>query len=259
MSTVPMYPRNFAKSATVPRHLAGVLVCMMFAAAPVAAAPSLSVVAEQYQSPAQLNLSPVQLWDTEWWLMVEARPDGAPLERLEYRTRFLDERPQSKAGGLSLPAAGDSLGGRVEIVLPGRIDYDRRLEARLRVYDTQGKASEWVVVHFPPNRSIRPADPERYVVQVDPADTRFRKIGTVEAEATESTRLSAVRDDLERQARAAGGDAAVGLRLVRSTADTFVFAADVVRYLEAPQPTATMAPKITDHVLGTIVIPYETR
>ena len=234
--------------------------CLALTAAPAIGAPSLSVVAEQHQSPAKISLSPVQLWDTEWWMVVDARPDGAPLERLEYRTRFLDERPQSKAGGLTLEA--DAIGpvdGRVEIKLPGRIDYDRRMEARLRVYDTQGNASDWAVVEFPPDRSIRPGDPDRYVVQVDPAETRYRVIGTVESEATESTRMSAVREDLEHQARAAGGDAAIGFRLVRNTADTFVFAADVIRYVEKPQPTPTIAPKTTDRVIGRIVIPYETR
>lgn len=231
------------------------------AAAPTLAAPSLRAEGEQRLKPAALRLSPIQLWDTEWWLLIDARPDGAALSRLEYRTRFTDERPQSKAGGIELDdSTVEALGGRVAIKLPTRDDYTRPLEARLRVTDAGGNSSEWVVVEFPPGKSIRPSNPSDYTVaaQAD-ADRKHRVVGIVEYEASDSTLLRVVRNELGRRARAAGGDAAVGVRMVRSTDESFVFEADVIRYLEVARPTPTAVSLATDRELGEIVVSYERR
>lgn len=242
------------------RSLASILAfCVTAPAFPAAAVPTLTVDSEQFQAPARA-LSPVQLWDTEWRLLIEAHPDGALLTRLEFRTRFLDDRPQTHAGGLDLqPSAVEPVAGRLVIELPARVDYERRFEARLRIHDAQGIASDWVTVKFPPERLLRPAAADAYVLSVDPVDSDYRIVGTVEFTAIESTRLSSVREGLERQAKAAGGDAAIGLRLERNTHDTYVFAADVIRYTAKPKPTPTPAAKATDRVLGKIVIPYEAR
>jgi len=231
------------------------------AAHPAQALPALELRAEERQQPAKLNLSPIQLWDTEWWLLLEATPDGSALSRLEYRTHFLDERPQSQAGGIDFAqTAAEPLGGRVAIRLPTRDDYERHFQLRARVTDTAGESSDWVIVDFPPEKSIRPSNPSVYKVsaQAD-ASRKHSVIGTVEYEATDSTPLRVVRDEIGRQARAAGGDAAVGVRLVRSTDETFVFAADVVRYLELPKPTPTAVTLATDRRLGEIVVTYERR
>lgn len=229
-------------------------------AAVAEATPTLRLQAEQRQQPAKINLSPIQLWDTEWWLLVEAIPDGKPLARVEYRGAFLDERPQSHAGGVDLgQRTAEPLGGRIEIKLPTRNDYERRFRLRARVIDTGGGSSEWVIMDFPPDKSIRPGDRDAYAVSAEAdAGRQHRVIGTVEYEATDATPLRVVRDELGRKARAAGGDAAVGVRLIRSTADTFVFGADVIRYLEIAKPTPTVSLS-TDRRLGEIVVPYERR
>jgi hypothetical protein len=229
------------------------------AAASALAAPTLQLEGEQHQQPAKLSLSPIQLWDTTWWLVLRAQSDGAPLTRAEYRTRFLDDRPQPKAGGVELSAAAnESVGGRVAIMLPTREDYDRPLEARMRVQDAAGNYSDWKSVEFPPEKRTRPAKPVLYPVSAQPeAGRKHRVIGSVEYEANESTSLGTVRDELGRKAKVAGGDAAVGVRMVSASGDKFVFAADVVRYLEQPVPTATAAPLATDRRLGEIVVPYE--
>jgi hypothetical protein len=242
------------------KNLAAIVlvVCVVVPALPAAAAPSLTVDAEQFQSPAKA-LSPVQLWDTEWRMLIDARPDGAPLTRLEFRARFLDDRPQSHAGGVDLQSNGEPVAGRLLIDLPARVDYDRPFEVRLRVHDSQGDTSAWAVARFPPKKSIRPLPEDNYVVSVGPVGGEYTIVKTVEFEASESTRMSAVREDLEYQARAAGGDAAVGLRLAKSSHDTYVFAADVIRYTTRPEPTPTEAAKATDRVLGRIAIPYEAR
>ena len=223
------------------------------------AAPTLQLRAEQRQKPAQLSLSPLQLYDTEWWLIVEAAPDGAALSRLEYRTRFTDNRPQSKAGGIEL-SENEALGGRIEIKLPTRDDYDRRMEVRGRVTDAAGNSSDWIIVEFPPEKTIRPRVPGAYAVAAQPdADRKHRVVGTVEYEAADSTSLRVVRDELGRRARAAGGDMAVGVRLVRSDGETFVFAADAIKYLEVAKPTPTAVTLATDRRLGEIVVSYERR
>lgn len=236
-----------------------VVAALCLVAAPALAVPSLQVEGEQHREPAKLSLSPIQLWDTTWWLLLQARSDGAAINRVEYRTRFLDERPQSKAGGLDLDAtATDIVGGRIAIKLPTREDYDRPLEARLRVHDVAGDYSDWAIVKFPPEKRISPPKPGTFALSAKPDPARrHRVLSTVEYEATDSTSLGAVREELGRLAKAAGGDAAVGLRLVRSNGDTFVFAADVVRYLEQPKPTPTPVPLPTDRLLGEIVVPYE--
>lgn len=226
---------------------------------PAAGAPVLSATAEQIQRPAKA-LSPIPLWDTHWRVLVEARPGGAPLSRLEYRTRFLDQRPQTHAGSLDLRSAADeAVAGHVAVELPSRAHYERPFEVRLRVHDVHGAASDWVTVRFPPEKTIRPAAPDAYVISVDPLEGDYRIVGTVEYEASEWTTLATVREKLEQQARAAGGDAAVGFRLTRSTPDTHVFAADVIRYRARPRPTPTVVPRATDRLLGRVVIPYEAR
>jgi hypothetical protein len=236
-----------------------VVVGLWLSAAAAAAAPTLLVEGELHTKPARISLSPIQLWDTTWWLVLQARPDGAALTRLEYRIRFLDDRPQSKTGGIELSGGpADGVAGRVAIRLPTREDYERPLEARMRVHDAAGNSSDWVAVEFPPEKQVRPPKRSAYTVSAQPeAERRHRIIGTVEYEAGDSTTLGVVRDELGRQAKAAGGDAAVGVRLVRNSDDKFVFAADVVRYLEQAKPTPTAVPLVTDRELGEIVVPYE--
>jgi len=236
-----------------------VAMALCLSAAPALSAPTLQLEGEQHQEPAKLSLSPIQLWDTMWWLVLQAQPDGAPLARAEYRTRFLDDRPQPKAGGIELNAAAtESVGGRVAIQLPTRDDYDRPLEARMRVQDTAGNYSNWITVEFPPEKRVRPPKPVLYPVSAQPdVGRRHRIIGKVEYEATESTSLGEVRKELGRKAKVSGGDAAVGARMVRESGDKFVFEADVVRYLEEPVPTPTVVPLATDRRLGEIVVPYE--
>lgn len=237
------------------------LIAMVAGAVPAGAQPTLRVRAEQRQQPARLSLSPIQLWDTEWWLLAEATPDGAALARIEYRTRFLDDRPQSLAGGVDLAqTVAEPLGGRIAITLPTRDDYQRRFEVRARVTDTTGASSDWISVAFPPDKTIRPGSESPYTVSAQPdADRKYDIVGTVEYEASDSTPLRVVRDELGRQARAAGGDAAVGVRLARSSEDSFVFAADAIRYVEAPLPTPTPVTLATDRKLGEIVVSYERR
>jgi hypothetical protein len=92
--------------------------------------------------------------------------------------------------------------------------------------------------------------------QAEP-ERKYDVISTVEYEATESTPLRDVRDELGRRAKEAGGDAAVAVRLARSSGDTYVFAADVVRYHDVAKATPTPVPLLTDRELGEIVVPYE--
>lgn len=230
-------------------------------AAPALAAPRLRVEAEQRRERSKLSLSPIQLWDTEWWLIIEAHPDGAALSRLEYRTRFTDDRPQSKAGGIELEASAvEVLAGRIAIELPTRDDYNRPMQVRLRVTDAGGDSSDWVVVEFPPEKTIRAASPDasRVAMQAD-ANRKHQVVGSVTYEASDSTSLRVVRDELGRQARAAGGDAAVGVRLVQTNEDSFVFTADAIRYLDVARPTPTAVTVGSERQIGEIVVSYERR
>jgi hypothetical protein len=87
-------------------------------------------------------------------------------------------------------------------------------------------------------------------------DDTYEKLGTVEAEATDDMTIGETRAQLQRKARAQGGDTALGFRLVRSADDRLTFAADVIRYNAAsPAPTAGPIAAPSDRVIGEIVFP----
>ena len=86
------------------------------------------------------DAGPVPLWDTSWWVVIQATRAQAPLTRLEYTARFTDGADsRSHTGGWDLSGADvDALSGRVIVKCPVRPDYDRRVRVQLRVRDALG-------------------------------------------------------------------------------------------------------------------------
>jgi len=223
--------------------------------------PSLTVTAQQLRTRAT-DAGPVPLWDTSWWVTIQAARAEAPLTRIEYTARFTDRassRPHTGGWDLGSDAA-DALSGRVVIKCPARPNYDHRVRVQLRVRDALGVASEWANADFPvrgePGETAS-AVPAGVLAGAGPSDER---LGVVEIEATDDMTIGQTRAALQRKARDQGGDA-VGLRLVRSTADQATFAADMVRHTAAaPAPAAVAVPAAaaSERVIGEIVF-HEAR
>lgn len=241
----------------IPVLLALGLVGVSVAASP----PSLAVTPQQLRTRAT-NAGPVPLWDTSWWVAVQATRAQAPLARLEYTARFVDA-PDSRpyTGGWDLNGADvDALSGRVVVKCPARPDYDHHVRVQLRVRDALGEASEWAAADFPvrgEQREAASAAPAG-VLPGAPSDER---LGAVEVEATDDMTIGQTRALLQRKARDQGGDAAEGLRLVRSSPDHATFAADVIRHKAAvPAPAIVPVPAAapSERVIGEIIF-HETR
>lgn len=151
--------------------------------------------------------------------------------------------------------------GRVLITLPTRPDYDRRMRVELRAHDGAGSSSDWILVELPPTEDSRFSAPNIPVLAAPHIDQKERMVGTVEVETNDRMTLGDVRQALQEKARDQGASAVLGLRLVRSDAQHVVFAADLVRYVDA---TPTAAPPKTgepaaERLLGEIVIPAARR
>jgi hypothetical protein len=230
-----------------------VFTCGQGHGAAAAGAPSLTATAQQVRTRTR-TVGLLPLWDTSWWVTVQASRAQAPLTRLEYSARFTDgsdSRPQT--GGWDLRGGdADGLSGRVVVKCPARPDYDRRVRVQLRVRDALGGASEWMVADFPVRDEPRQTS-AGVSAATQPGTDRPRP-GAVEIEASDDMTIGQARAILQRKAREAGGDAAGDLRLVRSTADHATFAADVIRHKAAvPAPTAEALPAPSERVIGEIV------
>lgn len=225
------------------------------AAAAGAPAPSLTAVPRQLRTRAT-DTGPLPLWDTSWWIVIQAARAQAPLTRMEYTARFTDSADtRSHTGGWDLSGEdGDALSGRVIVKCPMRPDYDHRVRVQLRVRDALGEASEWAIADFPvrgEQRETASAVPAAVPADSGPPD---KGVGAVEIEATDDMTIGEARAALQRKARDQGGDAASGFRLVRSTADHATFAADVVRHTAAPPaPAAAPVAPRSERVIGEIV------
>jgi hypothetical protein len=239
------------------------LVCALSSHTAAAAPPPSPAVTPQQLRTRATDAGPLPLWDTSWWITVQATRTEAPLTRLEYTARFTDaadSRPYT--GGWDLSGADvDALSGRVVVKCPARPDYEHHVRVQLRVRDTRGEASEWAAADFPvrgEQREAASAVPAAGLPGAGPSDER---LGAVEVEATDDMTIGQTRAMLLRKARDEGGDAAAGLRLVRSTTDHATFAADVVRHKVAgPTPAAVSVsvPVPSERVIGEIVF-HETR
>jgi hypothetical protein len=241
---------------SIPFLLALGLVCTLSSQIAAAAPPSLTVTPQQLRTRAT-DAGPVPLWDTSWWVVVQATRAQAPLTRLEYTARFTDSADRHPhTGGWDLSGGDvDALSGRVVVKCPVRPDYDHRVHVQLRVRDALGEASEWAIADFPV-RSEQRETASAVPAAVPPADPSDERLGAVEVEATDDMTIGQTRAMLQRKARDEGGDVAVGLRLVRSTADHATFAADVVRHnVAVPAPAAIHVPTAapSERVIGEIV------
>lgn len=240
------------------------LVCTVSSQTVAAAPPpSLTVTPQQLRTRAT-DAGPVPLWDTSWWIAIQATRGEAPLTRIEYTARFTDSadsRPHTGGWDLSGDDA-DALSGRVIVKCPARPDYDHRVRVQLRVRDATGAASEWAIADFPvrgEQHETANTVPAPVPADSGPSDER---LGAVEIEATDDMTIGQTRAALQRKARDQGGDAAIGFRLVRSTTDHATFAADIVRHKAAgPTPAAAVpvpAAAPSERVIGEIVF-HEAR
>ncbi|MBI3782401.1 MAG: hypothetical protein HY270_03260 [Deltaproteobacteria bacterium] len=226
------------------------VLCVVIGGA-AAQAPILKAAARQMRTVAKDNIGPVPLWDTSWWIEMKASGLGPDLARVDYRTRFVDgSEARSQAGGWDV--GGSAVDGRLTVACPARADYDRRLRVDLRVRNRSGQASDWVTVDFPPSNEVQ--ETGAVVVSSAPAvSTQQKVIGSVEVEADDRMSIGDVRAALQSKALAQGASAVVGLRLLRSSAERMVFAADLVRDVGVtPSPPKVGA---TQSLVGEISIP----
>jgi len=247
------------------RHvLAGLALLVGPLVANAQSLPTLTAEAGQERTRAHGVLSPIPLWDTSWWIVVQGTPKGAPLRQLDYRTRFRDSiKPESITGILPLEATDQNgFSGRLLVICQARPEYDRPLHVQLRVVDAAGAASPWVDVDFPV-RAERRTTPSAAATDTPLAEkgTPTGDLGQVEVEVSDETTIAEVKALLQRAAQARGGDAGSAVRLVDSTGGHLRFAADVVPHAAAVPPSPTVAvstptpPAASDRVLGQIIIP----
>jgi hypothetical protein len=249
----------------VPRRevCAAVLVALLLAAGrtPAEAGPTVTAIPHQSRVRANDPLSIVPLWDTTWWITLQAQPGGAPLESLEYHAKFTDGPDhRTRTGTIALTGDdGNGLNARIDVGCPTRPDYTRPLRVRLRVRDTSGISSDWAEVDFPVHAVDSPpplpTNPPPVTTEGQTAERVHETIGSVEIEVSNQTTIAAVREALQRKALERGGNAVVGFRLVSSTGERNTFAAEVVRYADAPAlptPTPTVVP--SDRVIGEILM-----
>src|SRR5262249_59946188 len=74
----------------VRRVLAGFALLVGPLVANAQSLPTLTAEAGQERTRAHGVLSPIPLWDTSWWIVVQGTPKGAPLRPLDYPKRFPD-------------------------------------------------------------------------------------------------------------------------------------------------------------------------
>jgi len=231
------------------------LVCALSRQTAAAPPPSLTVTPQQLRTRAT-DVGPLPLWDTSWWVVIQATRAQAPLTRLEYTARFTDGvDSRAHTGGWDLSGDDvDALSGRVIVKCPVRPDYDRPVRVQLRVRDALGAASEWASADFPvrgEQGETASAVPAAVPAVAGPSDEH---LGAVEIEATDDMTIGQTRAALQRKARDQSGDAIVNFRLVRSTADHATFAADVVRHNAAPPAPAAAAVAVpSERVIGEII------
>lgn len=219
------------------------------------AAPGLVATAHQQRTLAA-GSGFLGLWETSWWLALRATRSGAALARIEYRAQFADEQdPQTRAGHWDVGVDDrDGFVGRIPVTCATQSDYDRRLRVKVRIVDTNNTASDWVDVSFPAaessgNDSATPS-PEPNT------EGRRESLGTVQIVANEDMTIAAAKAALLRSAREKGGDATTGFRVLESSADSVTFAADVVRYVDAPTiPTPARSNTAPDRVLAELTMP----
>jgi hypothetical protein len=255
---------DFRVSCFPAKILATLLVAAWVGTAGAQAAPSLTAQAHQVRTPAEEPFSPVPLWDTTWWVSVQAKPGRARLDQLEFHARFTDHPdPRRRAGSITLSEADrDGFSGRVLVVCPTRPDYHRPLRVRLRLRDADGVESEWVDVTFPVRGAqarvvTSPAD-DVPVATTAETERQHEPLGDVEVEVSNDATIAEVRAALQQQAYARGGHAIVHFRLASSTDTTNTFTADVIRYLE-PTPVPAGAPPDDERVIAEIIVPQERR
>jgi hypothetical protein len=251
-----------ASRRAVPNAAGGVVLIWLAA---TAHAGGLTLTAAPHQQRARASdAGIVPLWDTSWWITLRATRGDAPLARIEYTARFSDSSdPRSLAGAIEVSDADrDDVSGRIEVTCPTRPDYEKKLRVKLRVTDARGAASNWSEFTFPV-RSDEPTPAPTLPMTTQPrSDRRSETLGSVEVDATDRTTIGEAKTALQRKARAKGGDAAVGLRLIGTTDDHVTFAADVIRYADVPQPAPTPAailPANPERVLGEIAMPAARR
>jgi hypothetical protein len=235
-------------------------------AIPVLAADSPSLRAVPHQKRVRSNdpMTIVPLWDTTWWVTIEARRGTLPLEALEYHAKFTDvSTTRVRTGEIELHGDDrEGFTGRLDVACPVRPDYTRPLRLRLRLREAGGATGEWVEVRFPVRDGhavvIEEADAKPLLTTESHTERRAEPIGTVEVEVDSSATIAKVREALQKKAVAQGGDALINFRLAASDGDRTTFTAEAVRYIEAappPTPTPTAAP--ADRVLGEIRMHHE--
>jgi len=243
--------------------LATRVACLFLVSAATAhavGAPRLSTTARQERTRVW-DSSPVPLWNTNWWIVVNATPGSSPICRLNYTARFADGiadgvEPRPVTGSWEIEGGDEpTVLGRVVVRCPTRPDYERELRVRLQAEACDGSKSAWQTAKFPvPWEAAREK----------PADTAGPAVPTIETvttEASSSATIDDVRAALDQAARARGGERAVGLRVVESRGDRVRFAADIV-HAATPTAAATVVPtpKSTDAtILGEIDMPPSRR
>lgn len=225
-------------------------ISLLLSAGIAHAAPTLKAKASQEVRRPE-NFTGIPVWEPLWWIHLEARADGAPLARLEYRAAYIEEaRPTT--GGWEIPELDrDGFSGRVRLLCNQLADYDFAVRVLIRVTDTAGESSEWVSVELPPEWEPTPA-PAATPEQAGGG----KKIGSVTYIADDQTSIADVRSDLERQARMQGGDSIDDLQLITLPDGRSKFVASVIKapptVAASATPIATVAARRPDRIIGKI-------
>lgn len=246
-------------SVTVRIALAGWVACLLGLAAAeshAAGAPQLSTAARQERQRVWTS-SLLPLWDTTWWIDVNATPGSSPICRLRYSSRFTDGADARPMVGTWDITGGDAptLKGRILVRCPARPDYERPLRVRLQAEACDGSRSSWQTVQFPVAWDTITPTPTVHASATEEAPPL---IETVTTEASAGTTIEQVRAAIDQAARARGAERATGLRVVESRGGRTRFAADIVLVATptaAPEPDihATPTPREA-RVLGEILL-----
>jgi hypothetical protein len=235
------------------------IALLSLAAARVDAAPTLSATSWQEARRFE-NFAGIPVWEPIWWVTLKAKPDGAPLVRIEYRGGFTEGELRSTSGTWDVSSGDrDGFTGRVRVSCAILADYDDPVRIRFRLVDNTGATSDWAAAEFPPD-STR-ATLEAGAAPNAPASPK--KIGAVTYLAGDELPLATVRKELERQARLQGGTDIADIQVVpqgdgRSKVTASVMQAPPTPAAPPPQPAKRIEPD-EQRILAEIKLPIRRR